>query len=232
MALVLALAHRIIDKDRITREGGWGRKLDYMGYGLTGRTVGAIGLGSIGGDFMGLLAPWGVRRIAFDPYVAPERAASLGVEIVDLDTLLRESDYVVIMCNLTAETRHLIDAGRLGLMKPTAFLVNIARGPIVDEPALYEALRTHRIRGAGLDVFEHEPVDPANPLLQLDNVVLAPHALGWTDESAWGIGSSVVESILAVRRGEIPRNVVNREVIESPRFQAKLAAFRARWGQA
>src|SRR5262249_14265061 len=148
MALMLALAHRIIQKDRITREGGWGRKLDYMGWGLTGRTLGAIGLGSIGRDFMWLAAPWGLRRNAYDPYVAPEQAAALGVELVDLPTLMSESDYIVIMCNLTAETRHLVNAERIAQMKPTAFLINIARGPIVDEPALYEALRTHRIRGA------------------------------------------------------------------------------------
>jgi phosphoglycerate dehydrogenase-like enzyme len=232
MALMLALAHRIIQKDRITREGGWGRKLDFMGYGLTGRTLGTIGLGGIGRDFMGLAAPWGMRRIAFDPYVAPEQATALGVELADLDTVMRESDFVVIVCNLTAETRHLVNAERIALMKPTAFLINIARGPIVDEPALYEALRTHRIRGAALDVFEQEPVDPDNPLLQLDNVVLAPHALGWTDESAYGIGSGVATSILAVWRGEVPPNVVNREVIDSPRFQAKLATHRARWGAA
>lgn len=230
MAFLLALAHRVIDKDRITREGAWGSKLDYMGYGLTGRTVGAVGLGSIGGDFMSLAAPWNMRRIAYDPFATPERAAALGVELVELDTLLRESDYVVLMCNLTPETHHLINAERIALMKPSAFLINISRGPVVDEPALYEALRTRRIRGAGLDVFEQEPVDPANPLLQLDNVVLAPHALGWTDEAAYGMGSAVAESILAVRRGEIPKHIANRAVLDTPRFQEKLAAYRERWG--
>lgn len=230
MAFMLALAHRIIDKDRITREGAWGRKLDYMGYGLTGRTLGTVGLGNIARDLHGLAKPWGMRQIAFDPYVAPEQAAAIGVELVDLETLLRESDYLVVLCKLTDETHHLIDAERLKLMKPSAFLINIARGPIVDEVALYEALRTHRIRGAGLDVFEQEPVDPSNPILQLDNVIVAPHALGWTDEAAWGIGSSVVKSILAVREGKVPDNIVNREVVDSPCFQEKLAGYRARWG--
>lgn len=230
MAFMLALAHRIIEKDRITREGGWGRKLDYMGYGLTGRTLGAIGLGNIARDFLGLAAPWGMRQIAYDPYVTPEQAAAIGVELVDLDTLMRESDYAVVLCKLTDETFHLINAPRLALMKPSAFLINVARGPIVDEVALYEALSTNQIRGAGLDVFEQEPVDPANPILQLDNVIVAPHALGWTDEAARGIGTGVITSILAVREGRVPENLVNREVVDSPRFQEKLAGYRARWG--
>jgi phosphoglycerate dehydrogenase-like enzyme len=228
MAFMLALAHRIIEKDRITREGGWGRKLDYMGYGITGRTLGAIGLGNIGRDFLSLAAPWGMRQIAYDPYVSPEQAAAIGVELVDLDTLMRESDYIVVLCKLTDETFHLINAERLRQMKPSAFLINIARGPIVDEPALYEALRSRQIRGAGLDVFEQEPVDLANPILTLDNVIVAPHALGWTDESARGIGTGVITSILAVREGRVPENLVNREVVDSPRFQEKLAGYRAR----
>jgi phosphoglycerate dehydrogenase-like enzyme len=228
MAFILALAHRVIEKDRITREGGWGRKLDYMGYGVTGKTIGTIGLGNIARDLLGLAAPWNMRQIAYDPYVTPEQAAAIGVELVDLETLMREADYVVVLCKLTDETHHLINAERLALMKPTSFLVNIARGPIVDETALYEALRTHKIRAAATDVFEQEPPDPSNALFQLDNIIVAPHALGWTEEAAWGIGSGVVQSILAVREGRIPDNIVNREVIDSPRFQEKLAAFRAR----
>jgi phosphoglycerate dehydrogenase-like enzyme len=230
MTFMLALAHRVIEKDRLTREGGWGRKLDYMGVGVTGKTLGTIGLGNIARDLIGLAKPWGMRHIAHDPYVTPEQAAALGVELVDLETLLRESDFVVVLCKLTDETHHLIDAERLASMKPSAFLISIARGPIVDEAALYEALRTHKIRGAGMDVFEQEPVDPANPILQLDNVIVAPHALCWTDECAYGNGAGVANSILAVREGRVPEHVVNREVIDTPRFREKLAAYRARWG--
>lgn len=230
MAFMLSLAHRVIEKDRLTREGGWGRKLDYMGYGITGKTLGAIGIGNIGKDFLSLAAPWGMRQIAYDPYVTQEQASAIGVELVDLETLMRESDYIVVLCKLTDETFHLVNAERLRMMKPSAFLINIARGPIVDEAALYEALRSHQIRGAGLDVFEQEPVDPANPILTLSNVIVAPHALGWTDESAWGIGSGVIDSILAIREGRVPQNLVNREVVDSPRFQEKLAGYRARWG--
>jgi phosphoglycerate dehydrogenase-like enzyme len=230
MTLILALSHRLLEKDRLTREGGWARKLDYMGYGVTGRTLGSIGLGNIARDMFHLAGPWDLRRLAHDPYVTPEQAAEIGVELVDLERLLRESDYIVVLCKLTPETHHLINRERLALMKPTAYLISIARGPIVDEAALYDSLRSGQIRGAGLDVFEQEPVDPGNPILQLDNVIVAPHALCWTDECARGNGAGVLSGILAVRRGTVPENIVNREVVESARFQEKLAANRARWG--
>jgi phosphoglycerate dehydrogenase-like enzyme len=231
MTFILALSHRVIEKDRLTREGGWASKLDYMGTGVSGKTLGSIGLGNIARDMFHLAEPWGLRRLAHDPYVTAEQAAAIGVELVDLETLLRESDYVVVLCKLTPETHHLINRERLALMKPSAYLISIARGPIIDEVALYDALRSGQIRGAGMDVFEQEPVDPANPILQLDNVIVAPHALCWTDECARGNGAGVLSGILAVRRGTVPENIVNREVVDSPRFQEKLAANRARWGE-
>jgi phosphoglycerate dehydrogenase-like enzyme len=230
MAFILSLAHRVVDKDRITRTGRWADKLEYMGYQFTGRTLGSIGLGNIARDMFGLATPWGVRKIACDPYVTPEQAAASGVELVEMETLFRESDYLVVLCNLTDETRHLVNRDRLAVMKPTAFLISIARGPIVDEQALYEALKEKRIRGAALDVFEQEPPAPENPIFQLDNVIVAPHALAWTEEAAMGIGSSVIDAILDVRQGKVPEYVVNREVIDSPIFQEKLARYRAQWG--
>jgi phosphoglycerate dehydrogenase-like enzyme len=230
MAFMLALTHRIIEKDRITRQGEWATKLDYMGYQFTGKTVGSIGLGNIARDMFHLTDPWDVRKIAFDPYITAPQAAAAGVDLVDLETLLRESDFVVVLCNLTDETRHLIDRERLAMMKPTAFLISIARGPIVDEQALYEALSNGTIRGAALDVFEQEPPDPNNPILQLDNVIVSPHALAWTEESAMGIGSGVLDAILDIRQGKVPQYVVNKEVVDSPKFQEKLERFRAQWG--
>ncbi|HET8522176.1 MAG TPA: NAD(P)-dependent oxidoreductase, partial [Thermomicrobiales bacterium] len=176
MTMILALSHRLFDKDRITRAGdAWQRKLDYMGYGLTGKTLGFIGLGNIGQEVARLSAPFGVRRIASDPYLDPAKAAAVDTDLVDLDTLLREADFVITLCQLTPETRHLLNAERLALMKPTAFLVSMARGPIVDQPALTEVLRERRIRGAAMDVFEQEPVDPNDPILSLDNVIVTPH---------------------------------------------------------
>lgn len=228
LAMLLGSAHRIVEKDRITRDGGWGRKLDYMGYQVTGKTLGMIGLGNIARDFLQLIAPFQMKVLAYDPYITAERAAESGAQKVELETLLAESDYVVIVCNLTPETFHLMNAERFAQMKPTAILINIARGPIVDETALYDALANRRIRAAATDVFEKEPPDPANPLFQLENIIVAPHALGWTEESAMGIGTSVIESVLAVREGRVPATLANPDVVDSPIFQQKLADLKAR----
>jgi D-3-phosphoglycerate dehydrogenase len=196
-----------------------------MGYGLTGKKLGLIGLGNIGSEVVRLATPFGLRFIAHDPYVDPTHAAGLSVELVDLETLLSTADIVTIHCALTPETRHLLNADHLALMKSTAFLINTARGPIVDQAALTNALSERRIRGAGLDVFEQEPVDPSDPLLKLDNVMLTPHALCWTDGFAYITGRSVVESIIAIANGNVPKYVVNKEVVDVPAFQAKLARF-------
>jgi phosphoglycerate dehydrogenase-like enzyme len=227
LTFLLALSHKLTVKDRLIREGRWADKLDHMGMGLTGRTLGLIGLGNIGREVFRLTAPLAMRHLAADPYVKPADAAGSGVELVDLETLLRDSDFVVVMCALTERTRHLLNAPRLALMKPTAYLINMARGPIVDQAALTKVLQERRIAGAGLDVFEQEPISPDDPLLKLDNVILAPHALCWTDECFAGIGKSAVESILDVAAGRVPRNVVNQAVLQSPAVQEKLRRYAA-----
>jgi D-3-phosphoglycerate dehydrogenase len=228
LALLLALAHRLPTKDRLTRAGRWAERLDYTGLGLAGRTLGAIGLGNIGREVFTLAKPFGLRHVAFDPYIEPGDAARLDVELLDLETLLATADFVSISCALTPETHHLLNAERLALLKPTAYLINTARGPIVDQAALTAALREGRLAGAGLDVFEREPVDPDDPILTLDNAIVAPHALAWTDELGAGNGRSACAGILAVATGDIPRQVVNRNVQESPRLRAKLQRFRER----
>ena len=209
MAFVLALAHRIPEKDKHVRAGGWDR-FAHPGVGLRGRTLGLLGLGNVGRDIAALAAPFELRCVAHDPYVSE---ADERVEFVSLETLFRESDFLVVVCPLTDETRGLVNAQRIALMKPTAFLVNVARGPIVDQPALTDALRERRIAGAAVDVFEREPVDPNDPLLELDNVVLAPHAIGLTDEIFSGSGQSACRSVLAVAEGRLPEYVVNRAVL-------------------
>ncbi len=224
IAFIMALSTRMFEKDRITRAGRWADRFDYTGIGLQGRTLGLVGLGNIGRDVINLIRPFGMRHIAFDPYTTPEDAAS-GVELVDLDTVLRTSDIVSIHCPLNAQTQGLINAARLALMKPTAYLINTARGPIVEQAALTDALRERRIAGAGIDVFEREPVDPHDPLLALDNVIVAPHALCFTDEVALGNGGSACRSILEVAAGRVPGNVVNRDAIETAAFREKLARY-------
>jgi D-3-phosphoglycerate dehydrogenase len=232
LTLLLALAHRLPAKDRLTREGGWPRKLDYMGTGLSGRTLGLIGLGNIGREVVALARPFDLRFVAHDPYLRREDAEALGAELIDLPTLLRTSDFVSVCCALTAETRHLLSAERLAMMKPTAYLINVARGPIVDQRALTEALRERLLAGAGLDVFEEEPIRPDDPLLALDNVILSPHALCWTDECFRGIGRSACISILEVAAGRTPLHVVNPAALEHPRFQEMLRARAGRRRQA
>ncbi|HJS85462.1 MAG TPA: NAD(P)-dependent oxidoreductase [Acetobacteraceae bacterium] len=221
LTLVLALAGKLMDKDRLTRLGpdGYARRSAFMGTGLIGRTLASIGVGNIGSEMFRIAAPLGMRFIAHDPYVDPVAVADLGVTLTDLETVFREADFLAVNCPLSPETRHMVDAGRIALMKPTAYLINTARGPIVDQAALTEALVARRIAGAGLDVQEQEPPDPADPLLRLDNVILTPHALCWTDQCFAGIGASAVRSVLDVAEGRVPGGLVNQAVLGHPRWK-------------
>ncbi|MDA0747407.1 MAG: NAD(P)-dependent oxidoreductase [bacterium] len=225
LAFLLALSHKMLIKDRLIRTGRWAEKMDHMGTGLSGRSLGLIGLGNIGREVFALARPLGMRHLAYDPYVTPADAAEAGAEWMDLETLLRTSDFVCICCALTPDTHHLINAKRLEMMKETAYLINVARGPIVDQKALTDALSKQQIQGAALDVFEQEPVDSRDALLGLENVILAPHAICWTDECFLGIGRSACGSILDVAAGREPKNVVNRNVVDHPRVKQNLRRF-------
>jgi len=149
-----------------------------------------------------------------------------GIELVDLDTVLRESDFVTINTLLIPETTGLIGERQLRAMKPTAFLINLARGPIVDHAALVRALREKWIAGAGTDVFPQEPPPADDPLFSLDNVIVTPHALAWTNGLMRGNGDEACKHILSVMRGELPGDVVNRAVLKDPRFLAKLERYK------
>jgi phosphoglycerate dehydrogenase-like enzyme len=227
VAFLLALTGRMFDKDRLTRMGpsGFAQKSAYMGAGLVGRTFGLVGIGNIGAETARLLAPFGMRLVAHDPFADAAQSAELGLTLLELDELFRQSDFISLHCPLTEQTRHLVNARRLALMKPSAYLINTARGPIIDQQALTAVLRERRIAGAGLDVFDPEPPQADDPLLTLDNVVLAPHALCHTDQCFAGIGASCVAAVQAVRAGRIPANLVDRSVADSPGFLDKLAAL-------
>lgn len=205
-------------KDRLVRESRWDDRTRWMGRGLSGSTVGILGFGSTGSEFARLLEPFGVEVLAYDPYCPPERAAMLGARLVSRDELAAESDAVVIMAVLSDETFHLVDESFFRQMKPTATLVNVARGPIVDESALIAALQSGTIRAAALDVFEDEPLHPTSPLLALKNVLLTPHCVAWTNEMSVGNGQSAVRAILDALDGRQPRFVVNRAVLEQSRW--------------
>jgi D-3-phosphoglycerate dehydrogenase len=208
LTMVLALAGRLFAKDRLTRAGRWHERTGFMGVGLTTRTLGVIGAGGIGRELLALAAPFGWRMRVADPYVEERTLGALGAATVTLETLLAESDFVVVACILNDETRHLIDARRLALMKPTAFLVNVARGAVVDEGALVDVLQRGAIAGAGLDVFEQEPIDPANPLLAMPQVIVTPHALCWTDECFDAIAREGLGCLVDFSLGRTPRSLV------------------------
>ena len=225
LTFVLALAHRLLAKDRITREGRWSDRLEHMGTGLTGRMLGVIGAGRIGKELLRMARVFDLKLLAADPYAETLELAYIGARRVALPELMAESDFVVVTCLLNEETRHLVGAEELALMKPTAFLINVARGPVVDEHALYVALAARRIAGAGLDVFEQEPTPADNPILKLDNVIVTPHALAWTDELFANIARTAIGAVLALHAARRPEFLVNPEALSHPRVKAWCGAI-------
>ncbi len=229
LTFVLALAKGIGVKDRIVREGGWMEERAREALGLRGKVLGSIGIGNIGAELFRLVRPLGFGRLlAYDPFVLADDAESLGVELAELETVLAESDFVCLNCPLVPETHHLVDESRLRRMKSTAYLINTARGPIVDERALYRALTDGWIAGAALDVFEEEPLPQDSRLRELDNVLLSPHAMAWTDELYEAQGREACENVLTVLQGNIPPHVVNPDVTKRPAFRRKLDQLRER----
>lgn len=216
-ALLLATARRVVEGDKFTRSGRWktwGLML-LTGQDVHGATLGIIGMGRIGAAIARRAKGFAMPILYHNRRpVAPALEQELGARYVSLDDLLRQSDFVVISCALTPETYHLIGERELGLMKPTAVLVNIARGPIVNQRALYRALVDRKIWGAGLDVFEVEPVPMDEPLLKLDNVVMPPHLGSASIATRIKMAVLAVENCLAGVRGQLPPNAVNPEALE------------------
>jgi phosphoglycerate dehydrogenase-like enzyme len=222
---MLALAKRLPQQERVARTGRWELQAQVMGGELQGRTLGIVGLGHSGRELVRLLAPFAMRVLAFSPNADPEQALALGVHLTSLDEVLRQSDFISLHCRLTGQTRGLLGRRELGLLKPTAYLVNVARGELIDEEALTEALREHRIAGAGLDVFAEEPLPAGHPLTQLDNVILTPHWLASTIDVWSATGRAMAKGMLRAACGEVPDDVVNPEVLTRPAFREKLARF-------
>jgi len=223
LLMMLALSHRLLDKDRLVRKGRWTESTQPLGREPRDRVVGTIGLGNIACEAVRLLKALDVRAfLAFDPYAPVTRAAEIGVRLVSLEELLEESDYVLVNCPLTAETRGLLGAEQFSRMKRHAILINTARGPIVNETALIEALQLGKIAGAALDVFEREPLSADSPLTSLDNVILTSHSIAWTEELFRDMGRIDCAGALAVFRGEAPPHVVNPQVLTNPVFLEKL----------
>ena len=229
LALLLACSRRLFRLDKAVRTGEWksvhGPEMGPLWLGIkpiTGQTLGLIGFGLIPRTLTPKARGIGLKVIAYDPYVSPEVMNEMGVEAVDLNRLLQESDFVSLHAGLTAENRHLLGKEQFKLMKPSACLINTGRGALVDEEALYTALAEGRIAGAGLDVNEVEPPKPDNPLFKLDNVFFTGHSAHYSDVSAEIYRRRPVEEVSRIMAGEWPNNFVNPEVKDN---------YIARWGK-
>jgi D-3-phosphoglycerate dehydrogenase len=220
IALMLSLTKTVVSTDRILRSGAGFPVYGTLPQGLEtlDATLGLVGLGRIGGRVAEIARVLGMRVLAYDPFTSPERAEALGVTLApSLESVLSQSQVVSIHCPYMPSTHQLINAERLASMPKGSYLINVARGPIVDEAALYEALSSGHLAGAGLDVFDPEPPDPANPLFQLPNIVCTPHIASYTTASVKRMQVMACQQVAMALRGEQPTSLVNREVWESRR---------------
>jgi len=208
VAMLLALARNIAPADQALRGGKWDRK-KYMGSEVYGKTLGVVGLGKIGREVVSRLQAFGMSVLGYDPYLKPEQAESLGIKLVDLDTLYRESDYITVHTPKTKETTGMINREKLALMKPTVRLINCARGGIIDEAALAEAAKAGQIAGAAVDVFTVEPAAADNPLLGVPNILTTPHLGASTEEAQVNVALDIAEQIVEVLNGKPARAAVN-----------------------
>lgn len=221
MALLLACARKLRQLDKAARDGLWTglmcREIMQMWapmFRISGQTLGLIGFGKIARNLVPMAKGFGLKIIAYDPYVPKVVADELGVELVDLDRLLKESDYVSLHAALTKENYHVLGLDAFKKMKRTAYIINTARGQLIDEQALYTALKEGYIAGAGLDVLETEYIHPDNPLLTLDNVLVTCHSAHYSDTSFPLYSQLPAEEVARVMRGELPKNLVNPQAID------------------
>ncbi|MDV3127360.1 NAD(P)-binding domain-containing protein [Mycobacterium sp. 21AC1] len=215
LTLLLACAHRLVENHRVTVTGRWATERGALrGAGVDGRTIGILGFGSVGSELAEMLAPLGVTVIGNTRSGSSARAAQLGIEVVDRATLAARSDFVVVTAALTDQSRGMLDAAFFASMKASAYFINIARGGLVDQQALTEALRAGHIAGAALDVYEPEPPVADDPLFSMNNVICTPHALCWTADFTRNVSSSVMEAVIAVSRNEIPNTALGTEALD------------------
>jgi phosphoglycerate dehydrogenase-like enzyme len=212
MALILAIAHRVVQEDHAMRRGLWQTGI---GFDLSGKTLGLVGVGRIGARIAAFGTHLGMRVLAWSANLTEEKAKAAGAKYVTLDDLFRQSDIVSLHLRLSERTNHIITGRHISLMKQTACFVNTARGQLVDEGALIAALRENRIGGAALDVFQIEPLPSDHPLRSLDNVVLSPHMGYVTSESYDQFFGQVVDNIQAFLEGRVPSGAINPEVLGS-----------------
>ena len=214
LTFMLALCKKMIHWDTQLKQGNWRSRFEQSSGDLEGATLGIIGFGRIGRKLAGLIRPFGMTVLAYDPFVKEDEAHALGVELVDLDVLLQQSDFITIHALLNESTRGLIDKRRLDLMKPGSFLINLARGAIIESlDVLYEALTAGPLAGVGLDVFDPEPPDVNHPIFQLDNCLTSPHAICMSRQAMYRSFKMMAEDMAAVLEGRKPRFVANPEAL-------------------
>lgn len=211
VTMMLNLTKKICLLDKEIRRGNWGFQKGYTVHRLADKTVGMVGFGHIAKRTKEYLAPFSMKFLVFDPFLSREAAEQSGVTLVSaLDELLAESDFVSVHCPLTEQTRHLIGKEQFAKMKPNAFIINTSRGPIINQKDLVQALEEHKIRGAGLDVFEEEPLKSTDPLCNFDNVILTPHSAFYTEESMLQLRTSIMNQAISVMKGEKPKYLLTR----------------------
>ena len=228
---ILMLSLNMMGKIKVTRENRWADRADLMGVGLVGKTLGSVGVGGIGHEMFKLAGQFDMKHIAYDPYLTQDKVDDVGVKLVDLDTVLKESDFLSLSFPLSDETFHFIGEKELRKMKKSAYLINTSRGPCVDELALIKALQEGWIKGAAIDVFEKEPTYPDNPLLKMGNVIATGHCIGWTDQVWSSKWDENIEQISHIMRGEMPNALVNKKVWDSPKCRARIERFLKETGQ-
>jgi D-3-phosphoglycerate dehydrogenase / 2-oxoglutarate reductase len=230
LALLLASVRNVVRIQRRLTQGGWAPNPPEKSYRMAGRTLGLVGFGNIGQTVARKLGGWGLRLLATDPFVEPEKAAALGVELVDLDTLCRASDFVSLHAPLLPETRHLVSTPEFDLMKPGVIIVNTARGPVLDAEALLSALEAGKVASAGLDVFEVEPLDAASPLRWHPRVTVSDHTAWYSEESVAELQTTVAEEAVRVCTGGLPLSLANPEVLRRlGRFAEWTPSYAAQW---
>lgn len=217
IALIFACGRKVVwsrrTLDKSSAKGQWDFSDIFPLVRMAGKTLGIVGLGRIGSRVYQKLRSFGFQVLVCDPYISAERKKACDAQFVDRETLFRRADYITLHTPLNPETRHMVNAESLGWMKPTAYVINTSRGPMVDEEALAAALRRNQIAGAAIDVFAVEPPPAAHPFFGLDNIILTPH-IGWaSDEAGWEIRKSIVNDVLAFAAGKPARCVVNKEIL-------------------
>lgn len=210
IALLMVQARGIVPLVQNTRSGQWDNMASGPVYRLKGQTLGVVGFGRIGQSTAEKGKGLGLNVIVYDPFLNQAAAERLGVRSVDLDTLARTSDYISLHTPLIEETRHMVNADFLSKMKPTAYLINAARGPLIDEQALLDAVRAKQIAGAALDVLAVEPIAPDSPLLKEDRILITPHAAWYSEEAKIDLRTRCAEEVVRVLSGQKPRSPVNQ----------------------